>query len=185
MDRTAQEVVASGNDLIPVSVGPTAKMGRTSPSRISMVMKRSPTLPMHSRQGLPLYQSQPLRASPATANSKFSGDEQIIEKTHALGFNRSGDEVTQIAMVYGGENRGQIADIALLFYDGPALGFENNNDVDIVINSIEFFALFSQYVLPNRSLRTGLTRRSGRAIPILSKAFTPIAWSFRIPFPAS
>jgi hypothetical protein len=25
-----------------------------------------------------------------------------------------------------------------LFYDGPALGFENNNDVDIVIDSIEF-----------------------------------------------
>ena len=39
----------------------------------------------------------------------------------------------------GGEDyRGKIADIALLFYDGPALGFENNNDVDIVIDSIEF-----------------------------------------------
>jgi len=58
--------------------------------------------------------------------------------THALEFNRSGDEVTQLATVYGGENfRGQIADIALLFFDGPALGFENNDDVDIVIDSVE------------------------------------------------
>ena len=61
-----------------------------------------------------------------------------MSTTHALEFNRSGDEVTQLAMAYGHESyRGQIADIALLFYDGPALGFDNNNDVDIVIDSIE------------------------------------------------
>ena len=42
-------------------------------------------------------------------------------------------------MTYGAENyRGKIAEIALLFYDGPALGFENNNNVDIVIDSFEF-----------------------------------------------
>ena len=60
-------------------------------------------------------------------------------ETHGLEFNRSGDEVTQIAMVYGGEQyAGRINSIALLFYDGPALGFVNNDDVDIVIDSIEF-----------------------------------------------
>ena len=41
-------------------------------------------------------------------------------------------------MVYGAEHyRGQIADIALIFYDGPALGFENNINEDISIQSIE------------------------------------------------
>jgi hypothetical protein len=60
-------------------------------------------------------------------------------ETHALELVRSGGEVTQIAMVYGGEHySGRIKSLALLFYDGPALGFENNNDVDIVIGSIEF-----------------------------------------------
>ena len=58
---------------------------------------------------------------------------------HALELNRSGSEVTQIAMVYGGEQyAGRINSIALLFYDGPALGFENNEGVDIVIDSVEF-----------------------------------------------
>ena len=61
-----------------------------------------------------------------------------LSEIHSLEFNRSADEVTQIAMVYGNNNyRGRIADIALLFYDGPALGVENNNDVEIVVESIE------------------------------------------------
>ena len=51
-------------------------------------------------------------------------------------------------MVYGGEDyRGKIADVALLFYDGPALGFENNNDVDIVIDSIEFLPFSAAHVV--------------------------------------
>ena len=59
-------------------------------------------------------------------------------ESHALEFNRSGDEVTQIAMVYGGESySGQIDDIALLFYDGPALGKSNNDMAAISVHGIE------------------------------------------------
>ena len=58
---------------------------------------------------------------------------------HALELNRSGNELTQVAMVHGGERyAGRISSIALLIYDGPAMGFENNNGVDIIIESVEF-----------------------------------------------
>ena len=50
-------------------------------------------------------------------------------------------------MPYGGENyRGRIADIALLFYEGPAIGFQNNNNVDIAIRSIEFLPFSAKRV---------------------------------------
>jgi hypothetical protein len=132
--------VASGNDLIPVSVGASRKVGNNiivedfNGDEAILVLPRA-----FRAEDYPFIK---VNLSGFTRYSKFKilwrrADDP--EKTHALEFNRSGDEVTQIAMVYGGENyRGQIADIALLFYDGPALGFENNNDVDVVISSIEF-----------------------------------------------
>ena len=73
------------------------------------------------------------------SKAKILWQRESETETHALEFNRSGSEVTQIAMVHGGEQyAGRITSIALLFYDGPALGFENNDDIDIVIDSIEF-----------------------------------------------
>ena len=61
------------------------------------------------------------------------------EQLHSLPLNRSGDAVTQVAMVYGGDAyEGLIAELAIGFFDGPALGFSNNNDVDIMVHSAEF-----------------------------------------------
>ena len=140
VDRTAQKVVASGNELIPVSAGAASKDGKNitiedfNDHEAILVLPRA-----FQAEDYPFIK---VNLSGFTRYSKFKilwrrADNQ--EKTHALEFNRSGDEVTQLAMVYGEDNyRGQITDIALLFYDGPALGFENNNDVDIVIRSIEF-----------------------------------------------
>ena len=140
MDRATPRVVASGNDLIPVSVGASSKDGNNiiiedfNSDEAVLVLPRA-----FQAEDYPFIK---VNLSGFTRYSKFKILWRKVDnpdKTHALEFNRSGDEVTQIAMVYGGDNyRGQIADIALLFYDGPALGFENNNDVDIVINSIEF-----------------------------------------------
>ena len=60
------------------------------------------------------------------------------EKLYTLPLNRSGDDVTQIAMVYGGENyTGKVQELGVVFFDGPALGFSNNNDVPIQLKSIE------------------------------------------------
>ena len=57
---------------------------------------------------------------------------------HALELNRSGNELTQVAMVHGGERyAGRISSIARLIYDGPAMGFENNNGVGRIIESVE------------------------------------------------
>jgi hypothetical protein len=60
------------------------------------------------------------------------------EELYQLPLNRSGDEVTQVAMVYGGEHyKGLITELVIVFFDGPAKGFSDNNDVDIAIKQVE------------------------------------------------
>ena len=59
------------------------------------------------------------------------------EKTYSLEFNRRQDGVTQLAMTAAGEDyAGEISDVALLFYDGPALDVSDNNGVPIRFFSI-------------------------------------------------
>ena len=140
IDRDARKLVVPGKDLIPVSAGAGSKTGNQviiedfNEDEAVLLLPRA-----FQAEDYPFIK---VNLSGFTRYSKFKiiwrrADD--MAQTYALEFNRSGDEVTQIAMVYGGEDyRGKIADIALLFYDGPALGFENNNDVDIVIDSIEF-----------------------------------------------
>ena len=139
MDRDATKLIAPGKDLIPVSVAGYRVEGRSAiiedfnGDEAILALPRS-----FQAEDYPFIK---VNLSGFTRYSRFKilwrrADDP--SQTHALEFNRSGDEVTQIAMVYGNENyRGRIADIALLFYDGPALGFENNNDVDLSIQSIE------------------------------------------------
>ena len=51
---------------------------------------------------------------------------------------RDGGGLKQISLALAGDDyAGTIASLALLFYDSAALGFQNNNNVDIVINHIE------------------------------------------------
>ena len=140
MDRDARKLVVPGKDLIPVSVGAASKAENKitiedfNGDEAVLLLPRA-----FQAEDYPFIK---VNLSGFTRYSKFKimwrrADD--MAQTYALEFNRSGDEVTQIAMVYGGEDyRGRIADIALLFYDGPALGFENNNDVDLVISSVEF-----------------------------------------------
>ena len=139
MDREASKVVAPGKDLIPVSVGGyrvednSAIIEDFNGDEAILALPRS-----FQAEDYPFIK---VNLQGFTRYSKFKilwrrADD--LSQTHALEFNRSGDEVTQIAMVYGNDNyRGKIADIALLFYDGPALGFENNNNLDITVHSIE------------------------------------------------
>ena len=57
-------------------------------------------------------------------------------------FNRDGDSLTQLSMIFAGEEySGTISSIALLFYDRPAHGFRNNNGEDILIADIELRTL--------------------------------------------
>jgi len=140
MDREATKLIAPGKDLIPVSVGGYRVEGDSAiiedfnGGEAILVLRRS-----FQAEDYPFIK---VNLTGFTRYSKFKilwrrADDP--SQTHALEFNRSGDEATQIAMVYSNENyRGRIADVALLFYDGPALGFENNYDVDISIQSIEF-----------------------------------------------
>ena len=140
IDRDARKLVVPGKDLIPVSVGAASKAENKITIKDFNGDEAVLLLPRaFQAEDYPFIK---VNLTGFTRYSKFKiiwrrADD--MAQTYALEFNRSGDEVTQIAMVYGGENyRGQIADIALLFYDGPALGFENNDEVDIVIRSIEF-----------------------------------------------
>ena len=139
MDRDAHKLAIPGKELIPVSVGTASKTGNQI--IIQDFNEDEAVLALPRAFQAEDYPFIKVNLSGFTRYSKFKiiwrrADD--IAQTYALEFNRSGDEVTQIAMVYGGEDyRGRIADIALLFYDGPALGFENNNDTNIVIDSIE------------------------------------------------
>ena len=140
IDRDARKLVVPGKDLIPVSVGAASKA--ENKITIEDLNGDEAVLLLPRAFQAEDYPFIKVNLSGFTRYSKFKiiwrrADD--IAQTYSLEFNRSGDEVTQIAMVYGGEDYlGKIADIALLFYDGPATGFENNNDVDIVIDSIEF-----------------------------------------------
>lgn len=50
------------------------------------------------------------------------------DEFHKLELNRSGDEVTQVAMVYGGDNyRGQISEVLLVFF-ADATGHDNDGE---------------------------------------------------------
>ena len=139
IDRDGRKLVVPGKDLIPISADATRKTGNQI--IIEDFNKDEAVLLLPRAFNAEDYPFIKVNLSGFTRYSKFKiiwrrADD--MAQTYALEFNRSGDEVTQIAMVYGGEDyRSNIADIALLFYDGPALGFENNNDVDIVIDSIE------------------------------------------------
>ena len=139
MDREATKLIAPGKDLIPVSVGGYRVEG--SSAIIDDFNDGEAILALPKSFQAEDYPFIKVNLKGFTRYSKFKILWRRAEdpsQTHALEFNRSGDEATQIAMVYGNENyRGRIADIALLFYDGPALGFENNNEVDITVRSIE------------------------------------------------
>ncbi len=148
LDRDANKLVVPGKDLIPVSVGDASEAGE------SIIIKDfngdEAVLLLLRAFDAEDYPFVKVNLSGVTRYSKSKiiwrrADD--LGQSYALELNRSGDEVTQIAMLYGGENyRGRIADIALLFYEGPALGFQNNNDVDIVIRSIEFLPFSAKRV---------------------------------------
>jgi hypothetical protein len=139
-DREAQKLVVPGKDLVPISVGAARKTGNKfiigdfDNDEAVLLLPRS-----FQAEDYPFIK---VNLSGFTRYSHFKiiwRRTNDLNQSYSLAFNRSGDEVTQLAMVYGDENyRGQIADIALLFYDGAALGFKNNDDVDIIIDSIEF-----------------------------------------------
>ena len=140
MGQDAKPITATGKDLIPVSVGKGRK-DRTqyivedfNGDEAILALPRA--FKAEDYPFIKVNLSGFTRYSKAKILWQQAGD----PTTHALEFNRSGDEVTQIAMVYGAEAyKGPIGSIALLLYDGPALGVENNNDVDIVIRSIELW----------------------------------------------
>ena len=140
MDREATKLIVAGKDLIPVSVG-SYQLEKDS-AIIEDFNGDEAILALPRGFQAEDYPFIKVNLEGFTRYSKFKilwrrADD--LPQTHALEFNRSSDEATQIAMVYGHDNyRGQIADIALLFYDGPALAVHNNNDTDIAISSLEF-----------------------------------------------
>jgi hypothetical protein len=139
MERNAQPLTAFGKDFLPVSIGKAQRKGQDfvvedfNGDEAILALPRA-----FDAEDYPFIKVN-LSGFTRYSKAKILWQREGETETHALEFNRSGSEVTQIAMVYGGEQyAGRINSIALLFYDGPALGFENNDDVDIVIDSIEF-----------------------------------------------
>ena len=148
MDRDATKLATPAKNLVPVSVGRYAVDGNRAIIEDFSGDEAILALP-HTFQAED-YPFIKVNLQGFTRYSKFKVLWRQANKpsqTHALEFNRSGEGATQIAMAYGGENyQGEIADIALLFFDGPDAGFENNNDVAISISSIEFRPFSAFYV---------------------------------------
>lgn len=139
LGQGAKPLTATGKDFIPVSVGKGRKAGTQYIIEDFSSDEAILALPRRFRAEDYPFIKVNLSGFTRYSKAKILWQQAGDPTTHALEFNRSGDEVTQIAMVYGGEAyKGPIDSIALLFYDGPALGFENNNEVDIVVESIEF-----------------------------------------------
>ena len=139
MDRGATTLIAKGKDFLPISAGRYHVDGETAV--IESFNNDEAILALPRSFQAEDYPFIKVNVEGFTRYSKFKilwrrGTD--LSTTHALTFNRSGTQATQISMVAGNENyRGQIADVALLFYDGPALGFQNNNGSRIVVSSIE------------------------------------------------
>ena len=137
--RDAAPITANGRDFISVSIGKGKQLG----SAYVVEDFNDDEAVLYLPRGF-VAEDYPFIKVNLSGFTRYSKAKILWQRdgeteTHALEFNRSGSDVTQIAMVYGGEQyAGRINAIALLFYDGPALGFENNDDVDIVIDSIEF-----------------------------------------------
>ena len=139
MGREATKLIAPGKDFIPVSTGGYRVDGDSTiienfnGDEAILVLTRS-----FEAEDYPFIK---VNIEGLTRFSRFKILWRLTEdlsQTYALEFNRSSDHATQIAMVYAGESyRGQVSDLALFFYDGPSLGFENNNNIDIAIKSIE------------------------------------------------
>ena len=147
MGQDAKPVTAAGKDFIPISVGKGLKEGSQYIIEDFNVDEAILALPRAFKAEDYPFIKVNLSGFTRYSKAKILWQQSGNSTTHALEFNRSGDEVTQIAMVYGGKAyKGPIDSIALLFYDGPALGFENNNEVDIVIESIEFRPFSAQRV---------------------------------------
>ncbi|MDA9942937.1 hypothetical protein N9C62_10060 [Luminiphilus sp.] len=144
----AKPLTASGNDLIPVSVGKGLKEGGRYLIEDFNGDEAILALPRAFRAEHYPFIKVNLSGFERYSKAKILWQQVGDPTTHGLEFNRSGDQVTQIAMVYGGEHySGSIQSIALLFFDGPALGSENNADVDITVNSIEFRPFSARYVI--------------------------------------
>lgn len=139
MDREASRLIAAGKDLIPVSVGESRIEGGSTV--IQGLNGDEAILALARSFQAEDYPFIKVNLEGLTRHSKFKilwRQADDLSQTHSLELNRSGDEVTQVAMVYGDDNyRGRIVDIALLFYDRPASGSENNGNVDISVHSIE------------------------------------------------
>ena len=140
MGQDAKPLTAAGEDFIPISIGEGRKDGGRYIVEDFNGDEAILALPRTFRaEDYPFIK---VNLEGFTRYSKLKilwRQADNLSQTHALELNRSGDGATQVAMVYGGESyRGRIADVALLVYDGPALGFENNNGEDISIKSIEF-----------------------------------------------
>jgi hypothetical protein len=149
MSRKAKSVVVPGADFILVSVGASNKVGN------HLIIEEFNTdeavLALPRTFKAEDYPFVKVNITGLTRFTKFKilwRQKEDLEVTHALEFNRSGAGVAQLAMPVGNEHyRGEIADIALLFYDGPALALGNNDNTQIILKDITFLPFSASRVM--------------------------------------
>ena len=138
MDREAAGLITSGKDLIPVSVGGYRIDGSSTIIEDFNGDEAVLALPRGFQAELYPFIKVNLTGLSRYSRAKILWNKEGDSAIHGLEFNRHGDGVTQIAMVYANDNyRGKINSIAILIYDGAELRVNNNNDAAISLKSIE------------------------------------------------
>ena len=149
MDREATPLIASGNNFIPISVGEYEVKGDHAVIKDFNLDEAILALPLAFRA-----EDYPFIKIKVRGLTRFT-DLKILWRlsedpsvTYAAKLQRSGDEVAQLAMAINNKNyRGEVADIALLFFDRPAAAFENNHDRDVVLLGAELLPFSASRVV--------------------------------------
>lgn len=140
MERGSKTLITYGRDFIPASAGEfrreerAAVVGAFRNDEAILVLRRQ-----FEAEDFPFIKVNLTGVSRYTRVKILWRQKSNLSITHGLELNRRGGDVTQVSMVHAGSNySGTIADLALLFYDGPAVAVGNNNGRSLSVKSLEF-----------------------------------------------
>ena len=137
-NRNSQTVIVNADELMPFSLGEGHKDASKffitdfNKDEAVLVLQKS-----FKAEDFP-YIKVNLNGLTRFTTVKLLWQKSVSSEIYSQEITRNGDGLNQVSLALAGEDySGSITSIALLFYDRSALGFKNNDNVDIVINNIE------------------------------------------------
>ena len=139
MDRQATPIIAPGRDFVPISVGRSRVEGNSAEvirfRNDEAILALSRTF---EAEDYPFIKFDIEGLTSDTVAKVLWRKSDDPAEIHALTLQRDKSSVSQVNMTTAGPAySGEISDIALLFFDGPAITVRNNRGSSIFIHSIE------------------------------------------------